>query len=133
MGNFSLRIYCVVNSEIVLKILRFHLIYRRLYKEKFQKQEQVSPARGAGSAQPRLRGYTTEPLRPAATSRCALRVCRPQAANILYTFQGRQHLGSFFTEPLEPIRNGFYFFGRRSVDSRAQMCYDDAIQSGMCL
>ena len=48
-------------------------------------------------------------------------------------FQGRQDLGSFFAEPLEPIRNGFYFFGRRSVDSRAQMCYDDAIQSGMCL
>lgn len=36
--------------------------------------------------------------------------------------------GSFFTEPLEPIRNDFYFFGRKSVDSRAQMCYDDAIQ-----
>ena len=40
---------------------------------------------------------------------------------------------SFFTELLEPICNDFYFFGRKSVDSRAQMCYDDAIQEGMCL
>ena len=28
-------------------------------------------------------------------------------------------MGSFFTELLEPICNGFYFFGRKSVDSRA--------------
>ena len=28
-------------------------------------------------------------------------------------------LGSFFAEPLEPICNDFYFFGRKSVDSRA--------------
>ncbi len=29
------------------------------------------------------------------SSRCALRVCRPQAPNILYTFQGSKKLDTF--------------------------------------
>lgn len=69
-------------------------------------------------------------------SRCTLRVCRPQAANILYTLQGAfllNHWNPFVTVFISSAENPLIRGHKYAMISGAQMCYDDAIQEGMCL